>query len=515
MDCYSNFDPFFGDIHNHCNITFGHGSIEDAIRNAKERLHFCSVTGHAYWPDIPEPNNEIKHIVDFHKAGFEKLKKTWKHALQVIKENNQEGRFVTFPSFEVHSCEDGDRTIVYKQDDGGLFYPDSTTEMEETVRQLRGLGTEVLYFPHHIGYKLGRRGVNWNTFNTEFSPVVEIVSLHGSSEREESSRPLLTQMGPKEGPTLMQTGLQQGHFFGVIGNTDHHSGHPGSYGNGMTCVWAEELTRESIWDALWQKRTYALTGDKNILQFAVNNHPMGSELPFCKERHIEIDSNAGGFIDYIDIIKNNRLLKRFSSTDVPYPAQQNTMRTKLFLEVGWGHRDYKMEWSVELGVSKGKIIDVDPRFRGHLVISPLDESNDADNTYFSHWEQVNKSTVSFRTTTWGNPNPYSNTCQGLCIEVDSPPGDTVTLNINGRSHSVSLQTVLEQSVSGFVSENIESPAWRLHKAPISHDYHWNVSYLDSFGPENSLGTGDVYYVPVRQENDQWAWSSPIRVKPTP
>ena len=36
--------------------------------------------------------------------------------------------------------------------------------------------------PHHIGYRQGYRGINWNTFDETVSPVVEIVSMHGCAE---------------------------------------------------------------------------------------------------------------------------------------------------------------------------------------------------------------------------------------------------------------------------------------------------------------------------------------------
>ena len=47
MSTYQNLQVFYGDLHPHCGISYGHGSLEDALRNAKEQLDFCSVTGHA------------------------------------------------------------------------------------------------------------------------------------------------------------------------------------------------------------------------------------------------------------------------------------------------------------------------------------------------------------------------------------------------------------------------------------------------------------------------------------
>ena len=43
---------YWGDLHSHCAISYGEGDLENAIKRASQQLDFCSVTGHAFWPDI-------------------------------------------------------------------------------------------------------------------------------------------------------------------------------------------------------------------------------------------------------------------------------------------------------------------------------------------------------------------------------------------------------------------------------------------------------------------------------
>lgn len=95
----------------------------------------------------------------------------------------------------------------------------------------------------------------------------------------------------------MQYGPQCGHVFGVVGNTDHHSAHPGSYGHGATGLWAGSLTRQAIWEALEARRTYAITGDRIRLQFALNDACMGAVIPLTSLRRLAIEVHAGGAID--------------------------------------------------------------------------------------------------------------------------------------------------------------------------------------------------------------------------
>jgi len=63
MQAYEHLTLYYGDLDNHCGISYGHGTIDEAIHNARERLDFCSVTGHAYWPDMPGPNERTQGLI--------------------------------------------------------------------------------------------------------------------------------------------------------------------------------------------------------------------------------------------------------------------------------------------------------------------------------------------------------------------------------------------------------------------------------------------------------------------
>ncbi len=162
------------------------------------------------------------------------------------------------------------------------------------LRAYRARGIEAMLVPHHIGYKAGYRGINWAEVKPEFIHLVEIMSMHGASESEIIPNRYLHTMGPLDWQSSLHYGLAQGHMVGVIGSTDHHSAHPGSYGHGRVAVWATALTRDGIWDALTARRTVALTGDRIALQFALNGAPMGALLPPASERRIEVAVSGGG-----------------------------------------------------------------------------------------------------------------------------------------------------------------------------------------------------------------------------
>jgi len=75
MPSASNLKVFWGDLHNHCNLTYGHGDMRDAFEAAKGQLDFVSVTPHAMWPDIPGANDpRLKWVIDYHTGAFKRLR---------------------------------------------------------------------------------------------------------------------------------------------------------------------------------------------------------------------------------------------------------------------------------------------------------------------------------------------------------------------------------------------------------------------------------------------------------
>lgn len=500
MDYYSEKELLFGDIHNHCGISYGHGSLEDALKNARERLDFVSVTGHAHWPDMPKPTEEIQYIIDFHNEGFAKLKDGWPAMMETLKQYDEGGHFTVFPGFEVHFCACGDRNIFYKDIAGDILYPADLEELNQQLHELRETGTEAIAQPHHIGYRTGTRGIDWDTFDNEFAPFVEMLSMHGCSESNDNTRPFLHSMGPSDWQSTIDCGLKSGHIFGFSGGTDHHSAHPGSYGHGMTGLWAASNSRDDIWQALKERRMFALTGDRMDLKFSVNGAPMGSVSDDSGTRECEFEVQAGGAIDCIDIVRDGELVKRFSQYEMP-AVDEPLIHTKLYLELGWGARRRECRWEAEFGITDGEIKSIEPRFRGREVVSPV-EAAEVESYYENRVIQRDQQSVAFAAVTRGNPNNSTNTSQGVCLEVLMPQDAIVFANLNGQRVEWPLADLLTGARSGRLRD-IDSPAWRFNRAPLPHEWKWRGEWAET-------GTGDAsYYLRVRQQNDQWAWSSPV------
>jgi Protein of unknown function (DUF3604) len=502
LAAFQNLNNYFGDLHSHCVIGYGHGSIEDAFQNARLQLDFACVTPHAWWSDMPANDARLNRMVEYHRRGFQRAAENWGHYRAVAQANHEPGKFVTLLGFEWHSMMYGDHHVLFKSSQGEIIRAANLDEMREALRRLAQQGCEAMLVPHHIGYKQGYRGINWETFDPEFSPVVEIMSMHGASESDDAPYPYLHTMGPRDWKSTLQYGLAQGKRVGVIGSTDHHSAHPGSYGHGRVGVWAHELTRDGIWDALHARRTYALTGDCIAVRFAINDAPMGTVLPPTLDREIEINVDGGDELDYVELLFNNQVIERWDTREIHDVDFAKPL--KVCLELGWGERNQIMDWRGTLSIIGGELISVEPRFRGHEIVAPQDKEE--EKYIFSNWERDGERRIRFSTRTWGNPTTTTASTQGLCVELRGSADTRLITLINGREERTALIELVAGSKAGYLGGFL-TPAYCLHRAVPHHKYH----RVMTFSHHVKSGTRDWYYVRVRQKNNQFAWTSPIWV----
>lgn len=490
--------PLFGDIHNHCDLSYGHGRFADALARAALQLDFVSITGHAHWPDMPVDEPSVAHIVDFHVKGFAKLRDGWSAHYDALRAADGDG-FTVFPGYEIHGCEHGDYTIVYRDLDGApLHLADSPAELKATLAaEMPG---RALAFPHHIGYRQGARGINWDSFDAALSPFVEMNSMHGCAETSESPRSYLHSMGPVDGHSTMEWGLAQGHVFGIVGNTDHHSAFPGSYGHGRMAAYARGTDRAALWEAMTARHTNALTGPNVHLLAAIGPVIQGGIVAPSEDAALDVEAIAGGEIDSIDVIRNGRLFQRVSPALSPAPVSRDD-DTLLFLELGWGARGSSHDWTGEITLEGGAITGLEPRFRGTEVVSPL-EGDDSGHALPA--ATLDGGTARFSVTAEANPNNSTTATQGLALRLRlDDPGATIRATLCGQSIEIPAARLREGALSGNLGP-IDSPAYRFHPLPRPADWQWQGRL-----PLGALAAGETLYVRLRQTDGQMAWASPI------
>jgi hypothetical protein len=492
----------WGDLHNHCAISYGHGSLERALALARQQLDFVSVTGHAFWPDMPTDRTRHGRTIDTHRMGFQRLHAGWDGVLATLAGADREGEFVVFPGYEWHSLAHGDHHVVYRDLGGALLGGETVDELRATLRRQ---GRPFLLVPHHIGYPRGVRGTNWDTYAAQESPLVELYSLHGCSESDEAPYPMLHTMGPRDSRSTVQEGLNRGHRFGFLASTDQHSGYPGSYGEGRLALRAAAPTRAAIWDALLSRRTYAVTGDKIEADFAVNGAPLGGQTTGSR-REIAFAAAGSDFWDTAEVLKNGRVWRRWAPTPSwRAPAPDRRLRSRLRVEWGWGRAEPAMPWELRLAVDGGAVAAVETCFRGEPVLRH-DQVQGVEETIPHALLEQTAARVAWRSLTRGNHSTRHPTTQALILTLDAPPSARIHLTGNGLRVCHTLAQLLEGS-RAHMTAGFASPAVRLHRAVAERDYRLRRTAVDTV-PEREV---DYYYLRLAQRNAQCAWLSPVWV----
>jgi len=333
---------YFGDIHGHSRLSDGTGTPEDFYRYAREvsGLEIAALTDHA----------------DFGTIRIEA--EVWERITAAANRAYQPGKFVTLVGFEWTSWVYGHRNVYYRGEGGPIF--SSLDPESDTPQKLWKLlePYPAMTIAHHAGG--GPIAVDWEIPPGEIERLVEISSIHGTSERFGGEYSIYR---PVKG-TFVIDALERGYRLGLIGSGDNHDGHPGNGSagaavTGLMGIYASGLTREEVWEALWNRRVYATTGAKIILNFRVGDRPMGSEVEWPEEAAplpIALRAVGCGPLARIEVIRNGEvifaekgdgLLAGLLLEDPDPPAGTSWYYLKIVQEDG------QMAWSSPVWVTVG------------------------------------------------------------------------------------------------------------------------------------------------------------------
>jgi len=244
----------------------------------------------------------------------------WDYFTAVTNDYNEDGRFATLLGLEWTNSKIGHRNIHYPGSSGPILRCSDKhfSKLENLFAAARDHGA--LAIPHHSANVT--MGVDWSLgHDPESERLVEIHSVWGTSERPESAgntRPIRTLGGEKPGQHVIDA-LELGRRFGFVGGGDIHDGRPGDElhrlqetpdqyrllsRQGIMGVWARELTREAVFDALWNRRVFATSNVRTYLTFHVCGAFMGSEVQHRGSRPIKVHAVSEVPIASAEIVRN-------------------------------------------------------------------------------------------------------------------------------------------------------------------------------------------------------------------
>lgn len=482
----------WADLHNHNEVGYGKGSLERSYQLARNLLDVYAFTPHGWWPDAPSGDPKVR---DYHMNAFDEVEKAFPAVRAMANEAYTPGEFVTFVGYEWHSSAWGDYHVIFPGESGSILRASHVQELQDFARR-----TGALLIPHHCAYRLGCRGTNWQSWQADVSPLAEAFSEHGNSLEDGSHFPMTGHsMGGSITSQSILAQLRGGKRLGLTAGTDNHFGHPASYEEGITGIWAEDRTRESVFRAFRSRHTYAATGDRIELAFRSGDALMGDHLGTEKARQFQIDVMPLAPISFVQVIRNGDPI----ATWAPVPPRVSVAdgRTLLRLDWGWGLLDGSAlcAWDIRLAISGGALNAISPCMGGGASSTTLLNRIHRIDPDHAHIESF---------TSRLNPNATN----GVVLDLFADAATELSLSVKTHSENttggfdarVSLKDLDETNMAFDTTRKFSSPKLVVGRTHRANDLRFRMDWVDP-----DPGPTDWYMLKVQQQNGQCAWSSPI------
>lgn len=328
---------YFGDLHEHSDVSVcnrvGDQSIEESYQHMRDivRHDFACVTDHGY------------NINPYF----------WGWIAKNARVQNDPGRYLTFlgeewtSSFEEYSEEHpygfyGHRNLVLADPYFPKWWNSKNRQTPaELWEDLRKLDANFVNIPHQLA-DTGNVPTDWNFTDEEAQPVAEIFQTRGSYEYKGTVREALRST-PKPG-YFIQDAWARGIVIGVIASPDHGGGY------GKACVYAPELTRQAILDALRERHCYGTSAAKIVLDVRVNGHLMGEKVedPAGDAVEVKIRVACPAEIDRVEVCRNNQFIytKQADGTEMDLSfVDRNPLPGRSYYYVRVVQKDEELAWS--------------------------------------------------------------------------------------------------------------------------------------------------------------------------
>ena len=499
QDENTRYQLYWGDLHNHNAVGYAKGSLERSIDIAREHLDFFAFTGHASWHDMPKmPGDRHMKWVN----GFKVHRDHWPKTRQLLQDATDQN-FAALLGYEWHSSQFGDYCLIFGEDQPELYLPDHVDKLLKFAA-----AQQALAIPHHLAYARGWRGANFDHFTPSVSPVVEIFSEHGCSESVSSPVGdfIRHSMGGRVTENTVERQLSKGRRFGFVASSDDHRGYPGAYGAGLVAIWARDGSPQSLIDAVRERRTYAITGDRIQLDFTLNDQPMGSELSRTVDRQIEIRVSAPDSIKMIELVRNGKVIERHFPEDTAQRPAKIPGIVSCRLRYGWGpwgalDLGRICDWDLKIGVVGGQFRQAIPCFQ----TAPFDEQR-RDRLRKLSTTELHLISHTTRVQSYGE-DPTKAVI--LDIEAETPDAQlSVTCRQPYQQTERVTLSALQHDNRIFFTGPFTSESYMLERLVGPTECTAQLTWHDRRPQDDHT---DWYYVRVQQHNNHMAWSSPIWV----
>ncbi len=476
---------YYGDLHQHTYLHDGRGTYEELYMHARRNglLDFGSLTPHHMPLGVTGPS--------YHFDKYSDPRDNWPDMIRANKRLNGWRDFVTILGYEysVGTQAGGHHNVFYNADDAPTTMQMDPSQNRADVGQMMDLleraGAPAMVIPH-----VGGGPPNWNhRTDPRIERSFEIASVHGVFEES-------WQKHLEAGLRLAATASSDNHTVG-FGNS-----YPGliyTMTNTLTGVFAYGKSRDAIWDGLYERRTFGVTGNQRILlEFGVDGEPMGGELAAAQHPSPRVNARVSGTqaLTRVELVKNGRVVH------AAHPARNRGSMVRIV----WGDNLYQRRANVGMGQGRLSAGSGALRLQRHL---------NRDQEF--EWMKQDGDAVQ-----WGTA-ATSNDRDGMLVRIDGAEGP--------------LQFRLEDPDFGTIEAEIPLEElrrdgyyrWRgTGEKPVHHSY-LAMMEIDPFfeiecelvNPDGAMDhefefedrespePGDYYYLRMEQLDTSKGWASPV------
>ena len=493
---------YYGELHQHSYLHDGRGVFEELYLNARRvgLLDFAALTSH---------HGMIKGVgPNYHLKDYDWQRDHWPEIEEANKKMNGWQGLVTILGYEysVSTGLGGHHNVYYNADKAPtqmhldpldpniaqLMASDpgaarkKIAPIAKLLRTLEQVRKPTLVIPH-----IGGGPPDWShPTDPRMERLFEIASVHGVFE-ESYFRHL------ESGIRLAASAAGDTH------TTSMGSAYPGllyTMTNPLTGVFASGKSRDQIWDGLYQKRTFAMTGNTRMLiDFSVNGVSMGGDLPsgLAEEARIESRVSATAPILRVELLKNAEVI--YST----HPARGSGD----LLRVVWGDNLYQRR--ANDGLTSGSL----QADRGSLVLKTAIHRD-------QEFERIRQdgSSIVWRTAA------VSGDRDGFLVDISHVSGKELRFRLDDPDKIGTMEVkipIVDLRRSGAYSWKHSNPEVRhsyLEKMGVVPTFFLHCDLVDPDGPmdhrleyldREAPKPGDYYLVRVEQLDTNKGWSSPV------
>lgn len=305
---------YFGQIHNHSNLSDGAGTIEEAFRYSRydaKNTDFIVITDHSNYFENRTLQNKDGSTIQLPADGTtsmgdenaEEVNQAWRRGKESARNITEDGVFVGMYAYEMTWSGGPGHMNTYnsrgfEQRNSSEYKGKSHQEQLQTYYATLKENPETISMFNHPGPTFGDF-LDFAFYDSEIDKLITLIEV-GNGEGQVGSD------GYFPSYDYYTRALDKGWKLAPTNGQDVHKGVWGDSNTTRTVVMVDELNEESIYDAMRNYKVYATEDEDLEIKYSLNDYAMGSILPVQESISIKASINdpTGATSSLVEVVAN-------------------------------------------------------------------------------------------------------------------------------------------------------------------------------------------------------------------